>query len=60
MTKEKKVKFSCTKLKVHAMIWCDHVPKKKKVGLGIRWKKKLRDFFFLWTMPNPFFVDFRT
>ena len=27
MTEEKKVKFACTKLKGHAMIWWDHVQK---------------------------------
>ena len=29
MTEEKKLKFACTKLKVHAMIWWDHVQRNK-------------------------------
>ena len=29
MTKEKKMKFACTKLKGHAMIWWDHLQKER-------------------------------
>jgi hypothetical protein len=66
MTEEKKVKFACTKLKGHAMIWWDHVQKdrkkkgKDKIRTWNKMEKNCENFFFLWTMPRPFFVDFRT
>jgi hypothetical protein len=52
MPEEKKVIFSCTKLKGHAMIWWDHVKKnrtkkgKDKIRTWSKMEKKLRDFFF--------------
>ena len=45
MTEEKKMKFACTKLKGHAMIWWDHVQKERtkkensKEIPRIRWRK---------------------
>jgi hypothetical protein len=42
MIEEKKVKFACTKLKGHAMIWWDHVQKdrtKKRKDKIKTWKK---------------------
>ena len=51
MPEEKKVKFACTKLKVHAMIWWDHVHKdrvrkgKDKIKTWRRMEKKLPEFF---------------
>jgi hypothetical protein len=66
MTEENKVKFPYTKLKGHAMIWWDHVQKERKkkeklkLERGIRWKKNCDNLFFLWTIPSPFFIDFKT
>jgi hypothetical protein len=51
MAEEKKVKFACTKLKGHAMIWWDHVQKdrtkkgKDKIRTWNKMEKKLREKF---------------
>jgi hypothetical protein len=63
MIEEKKVKFTCTKLKGHGMIWLDHVHKyrerkrKRKNRTWSKMEKNCEKIVFLWTMPNPFFVD---
>ena len=49
MKKEKKMKFACTKLKGHAMIWWDHAQKyrtkkgKAKIKTWDTMEKKLRE-----------------
>ncbi len=49
MREEKKVKFSCTKLKGHAMIWWDHVQKERtkkgkyKIKTWNKMEEKLRE-----------------
>ena len=66
MEEENKMKFACTKLKGHTMIWWDHVKKdrtkngKSKIKTWDKMEKKLREFSCRWTMHKPFFVDFRT
>ena len=51
MTEEKKMKFACTKLKGHAMIWWDHLQKervkknKDKIKKWSKMEKKLREKF---------------
>ena len=46
MTEEKRMKFACTKLKGHAMIWWDHLQKervrngKEKIKSWIKMEKK--------------------
>ena len=51
MTEEKKMKFACTKLKGHAMIWWDHLQKervkknKDKIKKWSKMEEKLREKF---------------
>jgi hypothetical protein len=53
MPEEKKVKFACTKLKGHTMIWWDHVQKyrvrkgKDKIKTWRKMEKNCESFFFL-------------
>ena len=66
MIEEKKVKFACTKLKGHAMIWWDHVQKdrtkkeKTKSKPRKRWRKGCEKNSCLWTIHKLISVNFRT
>ena len=66
LIEERKMKFECTKLKGHTMIWWDHVQKerikkgKDKIRTKNKMAKKLQEFVLLWPMHIPFFVNFRT
>ena len=52
MIEEKKMKFACTKLKGHAMIWWDQMQKdrtkkgKEKIKIWKKMEKRLREKFF--------------
>jgi hypothetical protein len=66
MPEENKVKFACTKLKAHIMIWWDHVQKdrvrkeKGKIKTWSKMEKNCEKLFWLWTVPRPFFMDLKT
>ena len=65
MIEEKKMKFACTKLKGHAMIWWDHVQKdrtkkgKSKIKTYDKMEKKLREFFLPLDYAQTLFHKFQ-
>ena len=65
MTEEKKVKFTCTKLKGHAMIWWDHVQKdrtkkgKDKIKTWKKMEKRLREKFLPLDYAQTLFRQFQ-
>jgi hypothetical protein len=60
MPEEKKVTFSCTKMKGHAMIWWDHVQKdrvrniKDEIKTWSKMEKIERNAFVSRICPDPF------
>lgn len=61
MTEEKKLKFACTKLKGHAMIWWDHVQQdraregKDKIRIQEKYGEKVvQKIYSLGLRPDPF------
>ena len=65
MIEEKKVKFACTKLKGHSMIWWDHVQKdrtkkgKYKIKTWKKMEKRLREKFLPLDYAQTFFRRFQ-
>ena len=65
MIEENKVKFACTKLKGHAMIWWDHVQKhrtkkgKDKIKTGKKVEKRLRENFLPLDYAQTLFCRFQ-
>jgi hypothetical protein len=65
MRVENKVKFACTKMKGHAMIWWDHVYKHKvrkgkdKINTWSKMEKKLREMFFPLDYDHTLFRRFQ-
>ena len=65
MTEEKKMKFACTKLKGHAMIWWDHLQKervrngKEKIRTWIKMEKRLREKFLPMDYSQTLFRRFQ-
>ena len=65
MIEEKKVKFTCTKLKGHAMIWWDHVQKdrtkkgKDKIKTWKKMEKRLREKFLPLDYAQTLFRQFQ-
>jgi hypothetical protein len=65
MLEEKKLKFACTKLKGHTIIWWDHVQEdrvrkgKEKIKTWSKIEKQLRDFFFPLDYAQTLFCRFQ-
>ena len=65
MIEENKVKFACTKLKGHAMIWWDHVQKdrtkkgKDKIKTWKKMEKRLREKFLPLDYAQTLFRQFQ-